>query len=60
MQKFDDDDFIILLLYVDDMLVVNYDIKKICMLKDELNKFFAMKNLGAIKQVLGRQISRDR
>ena len=51
--KFDDGDFIILLLYVDNMLVVDRDMKKICMLKDELGKSFAMKDLDVVKQVLG-------
>jgi ATP-binding cassette subfamily B (MDR/TAP) protein 1 len=48
VKTFRGDKFIILLLYVDDML------------KKELSKFFDMKNLGPAKQILGMQIVRDR
>lgn len=53
VQKFDDGNFIIPLLYVDDIFIVDHDMKKIHMLKDELGKSFAMKYLDAAKQVLG-------
>ena len=59
-RKFSDDDFIILLLYVDDMLIISHDSSKIDRLKRELNKSFAMKDLGSAKQILGMKISRDR
>ena len=49
MKKFSDDDFIILLLYVDDMLIVGHDAKRIQSLKTELSKYFAMKDLGPAK-----------
>jgi len=55
-----DNDFIILLSYVDDMLVIGKDIEKITSLKNELSKFYAMKDLGSVKQILGMRISRDR
>ena len=55
-----DSDFIILLLYVDDMLVRGKDIRKIISLKNKLSKFFDMKDLGSVKQILGMRISRDR
>ena len=42
-------DFIFLLLYVDDMLIVGYDANKINNLKRELSKSFAMKALGPAK-----------
>ncbi|CAM8901281.1 unnamed protein product [Rhodiola kirilowii] len=58
--KFTDDDLIILLIYVDDMLIVGQDKKKIAMLKKDLNKVFEMKDLGQAKQILGMHISRDR
>ena len=59
-KKFSDDDFIILLLYVDDMLIIGHDVRKIEKLKEELSKSFAMKDLGPAKQILGMKISRDR
>jgi len=60
MKRFPDGNFIILLLYVDDMLIVGHDAKKIQMLKEELSKSFAMKDLGPAKQILGMKITRDR
>jgi len=59
MKRFSDGNFIILLLYVDDILIVDHDAKKIQILKEELNKSFAMKNLGPTKQILGMKITRD-
>jgi hypothetical protein len=52
--------FIILLLYVDDMLIVGQDASMIRKLKEELSKSFDMKDLGPAKQILGMQIVRDR
>lgn len=52
--------FIILLLYVDDMLIVGQDEDMIGDLKKELSKSFDMKNLGPAKQILGMKILRDR
>lgn len=59
MKKYPDGIFIILLLYVDDMLIVGQDTSKISKLKSELSKSFAMKNLGPAKQILGMRIVRD-
>ncbi|RVW94385.1 Retrovirus-related Pol polyprotein from transposon TNT 1-94 [Vitis vinifera] len=52
--------YIILLLYVDDMLIAGSDIEKINNLKKQLSKQFAMKDLGAAKQILGMRIIRDK
>ena len=49
MQEFSNDDFIILLLYVDDMLIVGHNLPRINKLKRELSKSFAMKDLGPAK-----------
>ena len=49
----------ILLLYVDDMLIVGKDMNQIKLLKRDLNKAFSMKDLGAAKQILGMQITRN-
>ena len=51
--------FIILLLYVDDMLVTGSDMQEIVNLKHKLSKQFEMKDLGAPKQILGMRIKRD-
>ncbi|GMI87286.1 cysteine-rich RLK (RECEPTOR-like protein kinase) 8 [Hibiscus trionum] len=50
---FSGDDFIILLLNVDDMLIVGRNASRIDKLKQELSKSFAMKDLGPTKQILG-------
>ncbi|RVW71155.1 Retrovirus-related Pol polyprotein from transposon TNT 1-94 [Vitis vinifera] len=55
-----DNSYIILLLYVDDMLIAGSDIEKINNLKKQLSKQFAMKDLGAAKQILGMRIIRDK
>jgi hypothetical protein len=54
------DNFIVLLLYVDDMLIVGKDKLMINRLKEELNNAFAMKNLGPTRKILGMQIICDR
>ncbi|KAK0573601.1 hypothetical protein LWI29_010645 [Acer saccharum] len=51
--------FIILLLYVDDMLVAGANLEEINNLKKQLSSEFEMKDLGAAKQILGMRISRD-
>ena len=60
VKKYTDGNFIILLLYVDDMLIVGQDMSKISKLKSELSKSFAMKDLGPAKQILGIRIVRNR
>ncbi|KAL4296424.1 hypothetical protein GQ457_12G004830 [Hibiscus cannabinus] len=60
IKKFFGDDFIILLLYVDDMLIVGRNASRIDKLKQELSKSFAMKDLGPAKQILGIRLTRDR
>ena len=58
--KFFGNSYIILLLYVDDMLIAGSSIEKINNLKKQLSKQFAMKDLGAAKQILGMRIIRDK
>ena len=55
-----DNSYIILLLYVDDMLIVGSSFEKINNLKKQLSKQFAVKDLGAAKQILGMRIIRDK
>ncbi|GAA0174725.1 hypothetical protein LIER_28058 [Lithospermum erythrorhizon] len=55
-----DTSFIILLLYVDDMLLVGDNVKKINDLKNDLSRVFEMKDLGEAKHILGMQIRRER
>jgi hypothetical protein len=52
--------YIILLLYMDDMLVAGSSMEEIKNLKKQLSSQFAMKDLGAAKQILGMRIIRDR
>ena len=60
VMKFFNGEFISLLLYVDDMLIVCRDTSKIDRLKKELSKPFNMKDLGPTKQIIGIKISRDK
>jgi len=55
-----DNDFIILLLYVDDMLVIGPNKDQIQELKAQLAREFDMKDLGPANKILGMQIHRDR
>ena len=56
VKRYNDGNFLILLLYVDDMLIVGKDTKKIGSLKKTLRKSFAMKDLGLAKQILRMHI----
>ena len=60
VRRFPDDNFIILLLYVDEMLIVGQNANMIQKLKMELSKTFDMKDLGSAKRILGMEILRDR
>ena len=51
--------FVLLLLYVDDMLILGKDMSIISRLKKDLSNSFAMKDLRRAKKILGMQISRD-
>ena len=55
-----DNSYIILLLYVNDMLIAKPSIEEINNLKKQLSKQFVMKDLGAAKQILGMRIIRDK
>uniref|UniRef100_A0ABD2XKV9 Retrovirus-related Pol polyprotein from transposon TNT 1-94 n=1 Tax=Trichogramma kaykai TaxID=54128 RepID=A0ABD2XKV9_9HYME len=52
--------FLLLLLYVDDMLIASNDTKKLDETKAALMREFKMKDLGEPKSFLGIKISRDR
>ena len=54
------DSYIILALYVDDMLIAGANLAEIDRLKKQLSENFEMKDLGPAKQILGMRISRDR
>ena len=58
-KKFEDNDFIILLLYVDDMLVAGPNKDRVQELKAQLAREFEMKDLGPANKILGMQIHRD-
>ena len=60
VKKYEGGDFLILLLYVDDMLIVGQDQAKIRMLKKALDQTFSMKDLGPAKQILGMHIIQNR
>ena len=60
VKRYDEGDFLILLLYVEDMLIVGQDTRNINSLKKALGKSFAMKNPCPAKQILGMHIVWDR
>ena len=45
--------FVILLLYIDDILIARNNIEDVMRVKDELNKEFDMKDMGAASRILG-------
>ena len=55
-----DNSYVILLLYVDDMLITGSSIEEINNLKKQLSKQFAIKDLRATKKILGMRITRDK
>ncbi|GJT52998.1 retrovirus-related pol polyprotein from transposon TNT 1-94 [Tanacetum coccineum] len=59
-KRFGNNDFVILLLYVDDMLVAGPNKDRISKLKAQLAREFEMKDLGPANKILGMQIHRDR
>ena len=54
------DDYVFLLLYVDGMLLIGPDVKKINNIKSALGGEFDMKGLGKAKRILGMEIVRNR
>ena len=59
-KRLDNGKYIILLLYVDDMIVVGSNIQDINVLKRKLANSFVMKDLGVPKEILGMRITTDR
>jgi hypothetical protein len=58
-RRIENGSYIILLLYVDDMIVAGYNMQDINVLKNKLANSFAMKDLGAAKKILGMRITSD-
>ena len=59
-KRFKDNDFTILLLYMDDILVVGSKKDRIQELKVQLGRNFEMKGLEPVNRILGMQIHRDK
>jgi hypothetical protein len=59
-KRIENGSYIILLLYVDDMLVEGSNMQDINVLKNKLANSFSMKDLGATKKILGLKITRDK
>uniref|UniRef100_A0A803M5H2 Reverse transcriptase Ty1/copia-type domain-containing protein n=1 Tax=Chenopodium quinoa TaxID=63459 RepID=A0A803M5H2_CHEQI len=60
IHKLRGDDYIYLLLYVDDMLIASKSKVKIDRLKTQLGEEFETKDLGAANKILGMEIRRER
>ncbi|KAH9291902.1 hypothetical protein KI387_042909 [Taxus chinensis] len=52
--------YVIIVLYVDDMLLIGNSKKLVSHVKSQLSSHFDMKDLGAAKFILGMEIKRDR
>ena len=59
-KRYNDESFLYLLFYVDDMLIAAKSKEEIRTVKAQLNNEFEMKDLGATKKILGMEILRDR
>ena len=59
-KRCNDESFMYLLLYVDDMLIATKSKEEIRIVKEQLNNELEMKDLGATKKILGMKIMRDR
>eukprot|EP00253_Pinus_taeda_P005846 PITA_05846 len=59
-KRYDQGKYIILLLYVDGMFIVGHDKNKINRLKKDLDRKFAMKDLGRAQEILGMRIMHGR
>ena len=59
-KRLENGSYIILLLYVDDMIVAGSNMQDINVLKKKLYNSFAMKDLVDAKKILGMRITRDR
>ena len=60
IKRFYNSNFISLFQYMNDMLIVGYDVKRIQSLKEELSKFFTKKDSGPEKHILGMKTTHDR
>ena len=58
-KRLENDCWVYLLLYVDDMLIASKDKAEINKLKEKLKAEFEMKDLGEAKKILGMEIVRD-
>ena len=60
LKRKNDGNYIIFLLYVDDMLVAGSNMQEINVLKGKFPNSFEMKDLGVAKKILGMRITRKR
>ena len=59
-KRCNDESFMYLLLYVDDMIIATKSKEEIRTVKAQLNNEFEMEDLGVAKKILGMEIMRDR
>lgn len=57
--RLDDDSFIFLLLYVDDMLIISNHLHDVNKLKNHVEKGVWHERLGVAKKILGLEIHKD-
>ncbi|KAM1373507.1 hypothetical protein ACFX2I_024202 [Malus domestica] len=59
LKKLQDEFFVYLLIYVDDMLIASKNVEEIERLKKQMKNEFEMKYLGEAKKIIGIKINRD-
>jgi hypothetical protein len=59
-KRIENGSYIILLLYVDDILVEGYNMQDINVLKNKSSNSFALKDLGDGNKILGMRITRNK
>lgn len=58
--KCENDDRLIITVYVDDILVISNNIEKLNETKNQLKENFQMKDLGEVKNILGIEVNRNK
>ncbi|KAM0959035.1 hypothetical protein ACFX2C_024262 [Malus domestica] len=59
LKKLQDEFFVYLLIYVDEMLIASKNVEEIERLKKQMKNEFEMKYLGEVKKIIGIKINKD-
>ncbi len=56
----ENDDILIVVIWVDDLIITGSNVKTVADFKRAISRRFKMKDLGALRWILGMEIRRDR